>query len=333
MNQSVAAASLRVDALRGALEASGHGPVRVVETHISWVLLTPAIAYKLKKPVRLGFLDFTSLEQRRRACEEELRINRRFAPELYLDLVEVHDGPQGPSFGGVGAVVDTAVRMRRFPDGALWSERVAAGTLTHSQVDSFAARLADLHREAPIAPPGSPFGSSATYRTVVDRIVTAIDEWQAALPSRDSGWQGVRNWLTRQLLELERHWSARLSVGHVRECHGDLHLGNVLQAGDDPTAFDALEFDPELRWIDPLHDLAFLVMDLLAHGRRDLAFRLLNGYLEASGDYEGLPAFRFFLVARALVRAQVRVLSPATGRRACIATLRPRVISSSRRSS
>ena len=182
MNQSLAAAYVRIDALRRALEASGDGLVRVAETHISWVLLTPALAYKIKKPVRLGFLDFTDLEQRRRACEEELRINRRFAPDLYLDLVQVHDGPQGPSFGGLGAVVDTAVRMRRFPDGALWSERVAAGTLTHSHIDSFAVRLADLHREAPTAPLGSRFGSSAMYRTVVDRIVTAIDDAPASLP-------------------------------------------------------------------------------------------------------------------------------------------------------
>ena len=107
------------------------------------------------------------------------------------------------------------------------------------------------------------------------------------------------------------HWRERLSAGAVRECHGDLHLGNVLQQGKEALAFDALEFAADLRWIDPLDDLAFLVMDLLAHGRRDLGFRLLNAYLEESGDYDGVPALRFFLVSRALVRAQVGALRSA----------------------
>ncbi|HEX7440319.1 MAG TPA: AAA family ATPase [Caldimonas sp.] len=303
----------RVSALRETLEANDGSPVRLIETHVSWVLLTHRLAYKFKKPVRLPFLDLTRLAERRRCCDEELRLNRRFAPDLYLDVIEVREGPQGPCLGGSGPLVDVAVRMRRFPDGALWSERVGAGTLLPAQVDSFAGRLAALHREAPVAPPDSSFGSSTVHRGLVNGLVGAIDSWQASLPAPHPGWPRVRRWLDEELDRLESHWLARLRDGRVRECHGDLHLGNVLQAGDEAIAFDALEFAVELRWIDPLDDLAFLVMDLHANGRHDLALRLLNAYLEASGDYDGLPALRFFLVTRALVRAQVCTLLPSRG--------------------
>src|SRR2546427_12266055 len=121
-DDSLAGARERVAALRSSLEAREGRPVRLVETHISWVLLADTLAYKLKKPLRLPFLDFTTLAARRRFCEEELRLNRRLAPSLYLDVVEIRDSPAGPSVGGVGPVLDVAVRMRRFPDGALWGE-------------------------------------------------------------------------------------------------------------------------------------------------------------------------------------------------------------------
>ena len=123
----VAESRARVAALRAGLEADEDGPVRLIETHVSWVLLARQLAYKIKKPVRLPFLDFTSLAERRRCCDEELRLNRRFAPDLYLDVVEIRQGPAGPCFDGPGEAVDIAVRMRRFADGALWSERVPRG--------------------------------------------------------------------------------------------------------------------------------------------------------------------------------------------------------------
>ena len=149
----LASARDRVSALRSSLEARDGRPVRLVETHISWVLLADSLAYKLKKPVRLPFLDFTTLASRRRFCEEELRLNRRLAPSLYLDVVDVCDSPAGPMFGGAGRVLDVAVRMRRFPDGALWSERLAEGTLAPRHVDSMAQRLSEFHRDAAVAPP------------------------------------------------------------------------------------------------------------------------------------------------------------------------------------
>jgi aminoglycoside phosphotransferase family enzyme/predicted kinase len=256
--------------------------------------------------VRLPFLDFSRLPERRRCCAEELRLNRRFAPDLYLDVVEVHEGAGGPTFNGPGEVVDVAVRMRRFPDGALWSERLAAGTLAPAQIDAFAQRLAELHANAPAAPPGSRFGSPAVHARITDDLVAAIDAGGAVQALAE--WSRVRAWLRDEVARLAPHWRHRQDARAVRECHGDLHLDNVLQQGAEAVAFDALEFADELRWIDPLDDLAFLVMDLLAHDRLDLGFRLLNAYLEASGDYEGLPALRFFLVSRALVRAQVVTL-------------------------
>jgi aminoglycoside phosphotransferase family enzyme/predicted kinase len=303
----------RVAALRAQLEAREGGPVRVIETHVSWVLLARELAYKIKKPVRLAFLDFTSLAERRRCCAEELRLNRRFAPDLYLDVVEVRRGPAGPCFGGTGEAIDVAVRMRRFSDGALWSERLVAGTLEAAHIDSFARWLATAHRDAAAAPADGDFGTAALHARIVDGLVAAIDAWPSARLAPVPEWPALRAWLRNEVVRLAQHWRERLRLGGVRECHGDLHLANVVQQGNEAFAFDVLEFAADLRWIDRLDDLAFLVMDLLANGRHDLGYRLLNAYLEESGDYDGVPALRFFLVSRALVRAQVAALRGAEG--------------------
>ena len=312
---ALSVARARVSALRARLQTSESRPIRLVETHISWVLLADSLAYKIKKPVRLPFLDFTTLAARRRYCDEELRLNRRLAPSLYLDVVEVRDSPDGPSFGGAGRVLDAAVRMRRFPDGALWSEMLAEGSLAPRHIDAMAQRLSDFHRDAAVAPPGSAFGSAATHERFTRRLIEAVEAWrnQAPAPSVSVDWPVLRAWLSTQQQRLAPLWAARRHDGRVRECHGDLHLANVLQLGDEATAFDGIEFDPELRWIDVLDDVAFLAMDLLAHGRRGLAFRFINAYLEASGDYDGLPALRFHMVCRALVRAQVTAIGQGQG--------------------
>ena len=308
--EALAAARARVAALQTALQAQDPG-ARLIETHISWVLLAADLAYKLKKPVRLPFLDFTTLDRRRRSCEEELRLNRRFAPSLYLDVVEVHDSPGGARFGGEGEPLDVALRMRRFPDGALWSERLVTGALSPAQVDSFATRLADFHRVAPVAGVASGFGTATCHARIIDRVVAAIDAWQSGTAIPEPGWPRLRRWLEDEQARLTTFWRTRRSDGRIRECHGDLHLGNVVQLGDEATAFDAIDFDEELRWIDVIDDLAFLAMDLMAHHRSDLAFRAIDAYLQASGDYDALPGLRFSLVERALVRAQVVALAEA----------------------
>ncbi|MEQ1682935.1 MAG: AAA family ATPase [Burkholderiaceae bacterium] len=311
----LAVAHDRVEALRAGIASQSGRPVRLIETHISWILLTDTQAFKLKKPVRLPFLDFSTLTARRRFCHEELRLNRRLAPSLYLGVVEIRDGPAGPGIEGPGRVVDVAVCMRRFPDGALWSEQVAQGLLAPRHIDSLAQRIVAFHEAAAAAPAGSGFGLAAVHERVTRRVIDAIDASpvRLALAGIDAEWPALRDWLAKQPSLLAPLWRARRAAGRVRECHGDLHLANVITLGPECTAFDALEFDDELRWIDVLDDIAFLAMDLLACDRRTFAFRWINACLEAGGDHHGLPALRFFMVRRALVRAQVKAITEEQG--------------------
>ncbi len=295
-----------VDGLRRQLQAGQADAVQLIETHISWVLLAGDFAYKLKKPVNLGFMDFSSLATRRQACEDELRLNRRLAPEVYLAVLPLHGPVDAPRFSGSGEPLDCVVQMRRFADGALWSERLGAGQLLPEHVDRFARRLAAFHADAPRAEPGSPWGDA---EHVAGPALGALAEIERLDPSAVE--PGLARWLHLQAATLPPVWAERRAEGFVREGHGDLHLANVVMLGDEPTAFDGLEFDPGLRWIDVLNDAAFLVMDLWAHGCRDLAFRFLNTYLEHSGDYAGLPVLRFYLVYRAVVRALVGRLQGA----------------------
>lgn len=308
----LATARARMAALRAALTAPGAAPPRLIETHISWILLTETEAWKLKKPVRLPFIDMSTLAARQAACAEELRLNRRLAPGLYLSVDEVRQGADGPGLGGQGELLDVAVHMCRFPDGALWSERVRGGTLGAAEVEAMARRLARFHAEAPPADPASGHGGAEAQARTTQGLVDAMDRWwDAATPEvrGDFRWPPLRRWLLETQAGLTPWWDGpRRAAGRVREGHGDLHLANLLQLDGEPAAFDAIDFDPALRWIDVLDDAAFTVMDLLAHGAAPLAWRFLDAWLEVSGDHAGLPALRCYLVRRALVRAQVMAL-------------------------
>jgi uncharacterized protein len=292
-----------VDALQRQLGA------RRIETHISWVLLAGDQAWKIKKPVSLGFLDFGTLEARRRMCEEELRLNRRLAPTLYLEVLPATGTAQAPRLGGTGEAIEWVLRMRRFPDGALLAERLAADDLPPVLIDRLAQRLAVFHREAPAASETSNYGSperiAGDTRAVIDRLA------EHAAPA--DALRALRAWAGEQALALNETWLERRRRGRVREGHGDLHLANAVVLGDDVTGFDCIEFDPALRWIDVQSDVAFLMMDLLAHDRTDLAFRFLDRYLAESGDHAGLEVLRYYIVYRALVRALVGALRTAPG--------------------
>ena len=281
-----------------------HLRAQLIETHISWVLLDGQHAWKIKKPVKLPFLDCSELAHRHALCEQELLLNRRLAPQLYLDVVPITGTPQAPQLNGVGEPIEYALRMKQFGAGQLFSERLAAGTLTTEHIDKLAVRLAAFHGQAAVAGVDTP-GTElhATPQAIHAASMSVVDGLIAQ--GRGPTCTELKRWLQDQAERLQNMWLQRKATGHVVEGHGDLHLANVVVLGDEVTAFDCIEFDPALRWADPMSDIAFLVMDLLAHRRGDLAFRFLNAYLDASGDHEGLPTLRYALVYRALVRAYV----------------------------
>ena len=276
---------------------------QLVETHISWVLLAADTAWKIKKPVRLSFVDYSTLELRRHFCEEELRLNRRLAPSLYLDVTRITGTPGAPVLDGPGQAQEYAVRMLRFPAGALFSEQLASETLRDEDVDRLAWLVAGFQQSATAIDAAAGL-ALPQQRGQVALAALAGTGAIATGPERD--W--LQEWLASQAAVLAPFWTARQQGGAVREGHGDLHLDNVVKLIGGVEAFDCIEFDPALRWIDVLDEIAFAVMDFSARGRNDLAFRLLNLWLDISGDHAALPGLRFAVVYRALVRAQVEQL-------------------------
>ncbi len=283
--------------------------VALIETHISFVLLSGEFAYKIKKAVNLGFLDFTTLAQRRHFCEEELRLNRRLAPQIYLEIVPVTAAAGEPALGSEGRVVDVALKMRAFAQDELWEQRVLQGRLEPGHVEQLAQGLCEFHHHAAVASGDSPYGVPVHARAPVLDTLDALDALLG--PDHRGLLAELRRWEARAFVDLQGLMAKRRLAGRVRECHGDLHLANVTTIDEVPTPFDCLEFDPQLRWIDVMGDVAFLAMDLHAHARADLAHRFVNAYLECSGDYEGARVLRYHIVSRALVRAKVAALRGA----------------------
>jgi aminoglycoside phosphotransferase family enzyme/predicted kinase len=297
------------DAMIAALRDPGRYPhpverVELLETHISWVLLTGSYAYKLKKPVSLGFLDFGTLEARRVACEEELRLNRRTAPDLYLEVVPVTGTAADPRLGGDGEPIDYAVKMREFPQDALLDRVAARGELRLELMDELAAEVAAFHAHVARAEPGSEFGSPAD---AIGQARQNFDQLRSLGPGREStaALQRLAEWTEREFARRAPAFAARRDAGFVRECHGDLHLRNLLLLDGRIVPFDCIEFNAHFRWIDVMSEVAFLVMDLVDHGFAAHAARFLDAYLEGTGDYAGLGCLRFYLVYRAMVRAKV----------------------------
>jgi len=279
-----------------------------VETHISVVWLAGDYAYKLKKAVRLPFLDFSTLERRRHFLAEELRLNRRTASELYLDLLPVTGSASAPMLGGSGAAIEWVLRMRRFPAGALLSELARQGRLLPTHIDALAAHVAAFHQALAPLP-----ASAAPIQDVVAWTIESLDE-VALNPVRPVAVDAGRVRALRErllgLLEQQAGWRAqRIEHGWLRECHGDLHLGNLVLWRGGVVAFDAIEFEPALRCIDLACDIAFTFMDLLVRGWPALAWRFVNGYVERTGDFDGLVGLRAYAAYRALVRAKVALLS------------------------
>jgi len=279
------------------------GTITLLETHISWVLLTGPFAYKVKKPVSLGFVDFSTLERRRHFCQEELRLNRRLAAEIYLDLVEIQGPPAHARLGSSGPVIEVAVRMRQFDQQGLLPRALATGAVSAEQLETFAERLAVFHGAAAVAPLEGPFG---TLEAVVAPAMANLEVLARLQP--ELGSSTLAAWTELEAHRLRPFFADRLACGRVREGHGDLHLGNLVLHQGEVVGFDCLEFNPALRWIDVISDVAFLAMDLRQRQQPVLAGHVLNRWLSTCGDYGALASWRWFLTYRALVRAKVLAL-------------------------
>lgn len=280
--------------------------IEVIETHISWVLLAGAFAYKIKKPVRLAFVDFSTLDARRAYCEDELRLNRRLAPQIYRDVVAITGPADSPHFGGPGPAIEYAVKMWRFDQRNLFNRLLARDMLRPDLMDRLAMRIAAFHGSTRVVPPESPLGTpAAVLGPALDNI---RDLARHADTQRQAHLDALDAWTRETFEQLEPTFAERHRDGFVRECHGDLHLGNIARVDDEPVAFDCIEFSEALRCIDTINEVAFLVMDLIDHGRADLGYRFLDGYLQAGGDYHGVALLRFYMIYRALVRAKIHDL-------------------------
>ncbi len=283
--------------------------VRLLETHISWVLLAGRYAYKIKKPVNLGFLDFSTLAARQFFCAEEIRLNRRLAPQLYLDVIAIGGTPDAPVMGAEPAL-EYAVRMRRFAVSRQLDRLLLRGALLPQHLDNLAVTIARFHHSLPAADRASTYGSPAAIGTAaMENFAHLLD--LLGDPADQQAVGALQEASKSEFAACDRLFAQRREQGHVRECHGDLHLGNIVLLGGEAVPFDGIEFNPALRWIDVISEIAFTVMDLQQHQRHDLASRFLNAWLQESGDYSAVAVLRFYIAYRAAVRAKVCAIRAA----------------------
>lgn len=301
--------------LTALLAPSAYSPaverVEVVETHVSWVLLTGELAYKIKRPVCYPFVDQRSLERRAFLCREEVRLNRRFAPLLYLGVSPIAqvDGQTKMDVAG-GTIIEWAVKMRQFRRDEELDKLLLAGQIDPAELARFGHDLAVIHAGLPAAHPGQGPALVPTGTLILRNLQECAE---AARPLGKHGEVlALREPLDAHLSATASLRAERLAAGRVRECHGDLHSRNVVRQGSHLVAFDCLEFDPALRWIDVADEIAFLLMDLDVQQRPLHAQAFLGGYLTQSGDYQACRLLNLYKVHRALVRAKVAALG-ATG--------------------
>ncbi len=282
--------------------------VELIETHISSVLITREFAWKLRKPVSFGFIDFSTLELRYHYAQEELRLNRRTSPQLYLCIVPITGSASAPIIGGEGTAIEYAVQMRRFEQDQLLLRIANAGPIASTVMTQLAETLAAFHQSVDVAKGASHFGSLDAVRQDALDNFTTLNSLLSSDDPEISTLATLQAWTVAELERLGSVIEQRHHSGRVRECHGDLHLANIVMVDNRPTLFDCLEFNEQLRWIDVMSEIAFLVMDLEEHRQHSASRVLLNRYLEVTGDYDGLRVLRFYIVYRAMVRAKVDLL-------------------------
>lgn len=279
--------------------------VRVAETHVSWVFLGDRDVVKVKKPKSLGFLDFSTIERRRAACEAEVKLNARLAPSVYLGVLPVRlDAGGRATLRGEGEIIDYAVHMRRLPDEASALAKIEAGALSAGDVDAVAERMASFHAAAPANL------ALGTVRSIAENVAENF-----AQAGRDAERfvtraeeEEIERWQGSLLAERADLFEARRASGRVRDGHGDLRLEHVYFVDGEVLVIDCIEFDERFRVGDVASDVAFFAMDLARLGRVDLAERFLARYATVTGDFDLYGVVDFYESYRAYVRAKVAIM-------------------------
>lgn len=285
----------------------------VIETHIAWLIKTGEYVYKIKKPVDFGFLNFTTLEQRKFYCEEEVRLNQRMSKDLYLGVVQISGSETYPKIVADDSTADTqdvfeyAVKLRQFESGKLLSELLEQDQFEPAWLEQLADTIAAFHQRAPIVSPDSNWGEMNSIGQLAQDNYQQINRSLLTQTDIDE-LDRLEIHSAKRFTLLEHLFRARKIDGFVRECHGDLHLGNITLSDDRLVVFDCIEFNLEFRWIDRMADLAFLLMDLEARGHQRWANRCLNRYIEQTGDYRGFLLLPHYKAFRSMVRAKVAML-------------------------
>ena len=282
-----------------------NSPIQLCQTHISYIFLTGDFAYKIKKSVNLDFLDYSTLEKRHYFCQQELQMNRKLAPQIYLEVLPIVQTANQFIFGDSSdQIVEYALKMRQFPQADLLIHRFKQDKLSLPQMEELGKVVADFHLNAPTNPEILEYGQIDKVRHSIDQNFEQTKKYIGVLQTQKQ-YEETKQFNQYFFAERQGLFSQRIQNQWIRECHGDLHLKNICIFADKITLFDRIEFNQEFRYVDVMYDVAFLVMDLEARGRIDLSYQFLNTYIEMTGDWEGLQILPFYLSRQAYVRAKV----------------------------
>lgn len=278
----------------------------LIETHISWLLLTDDLVYKIKKPVKFSFLDFSSLEKRKYFCEEEVRLNKRLAPDIYLGVVSIVERSGEISFEGDGDTIDHAVKMRRLPQEKRMDVLLREGKVTQEHVKKIAGIVAEFHGKIDVIEDKS-YGSAELVKNQIDDLGNHKETIEEACGFSDKV-DFILDSCKRFIEENKLLFEERQEQGMIRDCHGDLHSANIFIVDDEPIIFDCIEFSKDFRFVDVASEIAFMRMDLDAFEREDLTKLFVEEYLNKTRDRELKTVLDLYLCYRANVRAKVAAI-------------------------
>jgi len=283
--------------------------VRLVQTHVSFIFITDNFAYKIKKPVDFGFLNFTTIDRRRFYCSEEVRLNRRLCPDIYLGVVELREAASGVSFCGEGKIIDYAVRMKRLPEERMLDRMLSEGKVTELEIRRIARTIAGFHLDAERGEAINDYGRVAAIHNNWEENFQQIEKF-TGISIQATDLSIIRGYIENFIKENEALFAQRLENGFIRDCDGDIHMENICLT-DPVCIFDCIEFNNRFRYTDTAADIAFFLMDLDFHGKREFAKPFLEEYCTVTGDSGLLPVLDFYMIYRAFVRGKVESLKMA----------------------